>query len=457
MDEISFCVLSRDSSVEELESCLSAIQAQNVPEFEVLIYHSDYSSSEVRNLYNREWGEDIPVNRIRNLLCKNTKHEFIALVDARITLSNDWYQEIKASNFFDLMGWSIQDSEGNRIPDWSHMVQVGTRRIVLQLDYEEWSRRGFVNTSAMLGRKAIWERVEFDETIAEGLETDASFCQKVMTRGYRIGIAQNASGKTSGVESNTNSLSASTYDEARIIYSAFNLHNKQASEAYKRGDYDEAETHFRKVLGISGQEKNALCQLGWIKYFKGEYSEACDFFEKTLELDACLAASLRGLGWVYLQMQNYEQAIRYLTDALNLISDGDKSAQWETLRGLGWANYSAGAAEVSVEYFRKILEDNPVEHPGIMQDIHRGLGWCYSKLGKVDEAKDNFEAALKYIDVNRDKKVLSEIQNGLDGFLSDGGSIAEENAPVMSAPASGPPPRPLWLRVVSRVKRMLVG
>jgi len=217
MDEISFCVLSRDSSAKELEHCLQIIRAQGVPVFEILIYHSG-SIHGTRNLYNKKWQEDVPVNRIRNLLCKNAKYDFIALLDARIMISDDWYEQINVIKFFDLIGWRLQDLEGKRIPDWSYMVKVGMRQIVLQLDYAEWTARGFVNSAAVLGRKSIWEKVEFDETLTDGVETDANFCQKVVALGYRIGIAQKANGKSLDPTPKTDSLSASTYEEAEKVY-----------------------------------------------------------------------------------------------------------------------------------------------------------------------------------------------------------------------------------------------
>ncbi len=217
MDEISFCVLSRDSSAKELEHCLQRIRAQGVPVFEILIYHSD-SIHGTRNLYNKEWQEDVPVNRIRNLLCKNAKYNFIALLDARIVISDDWYEKIRVVRYFDLIGWRLKDLEGKRIPDWSYMVQVGMRQLVLQLDYSEWTARGFINSAAVLGRKSVWEKVKFDETLTDGLETDASFCQKAVALGYRIGIAQKANGKSLDPAPKTDSLRASTYEEAEKVY-----------------------------------------------------------------------------------------------------------------------------------------------------------------------------------------------------------------------------------------------
>jgi tetratricopeptide (TPR) repeat protein len=99
----------------------------------------------------------------------------------------------------------------------------------------------------------------------------------------------------------------------------------QIGAAYERTQkFKEAETYFRKALGLSPDFSEALNYLGYMWAERGEnLKEAREMIEKAIKLEPKNAAFLDSLGWVLFKLDKPEEALPHILEAIKLNDEPD--------------------------------------------------------------------------------------------------------------------------------------
>jgi tetratricopeptide (TPR) repeat protein len=424
IDSISFCINSNSGSPTALRECLKYLQQQNVPDFEILIYGRGEDQPLVRYIEDTSFSSD-DNNRVRNFLCRQATRPYIALVHAHTQLPSDWYSKIKRDNFAEILGTRLTDPQGCRMADWSYSFQMGDRRLILPLDYDEWTPQAFVGSEVILFHKKVWDNVKFDETRTahEGL---IDFCLHAAKLGYRLGISRAQATVKGNTTSATEDNIVASYGESRRIYEEYRSDINKGNHLFDQQKYEEAGRVFEKIVGVHGREPNLLARLGWACQHQGKFKEARTHFQKAFEMDPENQRALTGLGWALSQMGTFEKAQPYFEKATTLIPSCQTAPWLEAARGLAWACYHQQKYEVAIDHFKKIEEEISKVKMDLPVDIYQGLGWTYFHLQNMQNAYDSFKRGLALIGQGQ-RDLKDNLSDGLQQ-AAEAGNIKRENS-----------------------------
>ncbi len=155
--------------------------------------------------------------------------------------------------------------------------------------------------------------------------------------------------------------------------------DQSAREAFSQGDFQRAESEFRKYLHHRPQNVNCLCNLGLLKTATRSFAEAESFLEQALAIDnrSGLANYLLGRA-LFLQGKNDDALVRL---EAGLIHD-PKNA--EAHNCIGVISSQKGWIRRAKEAFTEAVQINPQ-----FGDAHFNLAILYTTQKAADPAKAN--------------------------------------------------------------------
>ncbi|HEY5039898.1 MAG TPA: tetratricopeptide repeat protein, partial [bacterium] len=190
----------------------------------------------------------------------------------------------------------------------------------------------------------------------------------------------------------------------------------QAMRYHEKDDFKQAEASYRKVIEIEMRLKNkqaaeynvgslsqAYFNLGALLDKQGRFNEAIDQMKKVIELQPQNADAYNYIGYSYADKGiQLDDAKKYMDSALKL--DPDNSYY---LDSLGWVYYRKGKYQDAKEQFDKALKFLKTE---VKDDavIYDHLGEVLLRLGQKQEAVVQWQKALKLDPDN--KTYLDKIQ-----------------------------------------------
>jgi len=137
-------------------------------------------------------------------------------------------------------------------------------------------------------------------------------------------------------------------------------HIRQAQESQRRGDYQEAATHYREIVKLRPDLAEAHANLGLMLHLMGEESDAARSFEAALRLNPRLAAPNLFLGMSMLKGGKPAEALVYLERAHRL-----NPADVQPLLALGQAHSALRNFDRSRQWYQRATE----------ADLSRGEAW----------------------------------------------------------------------------------
>jgi hypothetical protein len=421
INSISFCINASSGSAAALEVCLKHLRQLNVPDFEILVYGRGEDRAPVRYLEESSIAPDAS-NRVRNFLCRQATQSHIVLLNVNVQLPPDWFSQIRQDNFAEIMGTRLTDPQGHRIVDWSYSFQMGDRRLVLPLDYDEWTPQAFVSGEVILFQKMTWEKMKFEETRTahDGL---IDFCLRSAKLGYRLSISRaQATVNGNGTHATEDHIVAD-YRESRKIHEKFKSDLNEGNRLFDQQKFEEAGRAFEKAVGMCDDEPNLLAKLGWTCQNQGKFEEATTHFQKTLKLDPENLRALTGLGWSQSQVGKFEEAQPHFEKAVTLIPSHQTGPWLEAARGLAWVCYHQQKYEASIGHFKKIEEEISKVKMEPSPDLFQGLGWSYFQAQNMQDAYDYFKKGLKHINPKQ-QDLADNLRDGLRQ-AAEAGNIKE--------------------------------
>ncbi|MCL4178216.1 MAG: tetratricopeptide repeat protein [Verrucomicrobia bacterium] len=126
----------------------------------------------------------------------------------------------------------------------------------------------------------------------------------------------------------------------------------------RRGDFTQAELHFRKCLTQKPDFAEALNYLGYMWAERGEnLEEAHRFIERAVDLEPENAAYLDSLAWVLFKLGRASEALEWMRKAIELVEEPDPTLYDH----LGDIQAALGALEAAREAWERSLELKPDE------------------------------------------------------------------------------------------------
>ncbi|CCQ89778.1 hypothetical protein NITGR_170035 [Nitrospina gracilis 3/211] len=390
---ISFCVMPISKGRTFLKTCLESIAVQGVQDYEILIDGPGNNDGHIRYL---PWssGSAGSINQTRNRLCASAQKEHIVLIDASLSLAPDWFANLRNVTWLDVIGSRLETKRGGRGIDWSFSHTLKSGKWVLPLEYEEWLTRAFVNCNLVLFRKAVWERVGFEEN-RSALDGSEDFCLRAAEMGYRVGIASKARGLFQANGSWWRPFNpGKEYDEARKVVGRFRKTLFEGSQQFLAGQYEQALDCFHTVLEEDPDNIDVLAKTGLALRNTGKAYEAIETFNHVLAAEPGNKVALRGRGWAYLQLGDAARAIPDLQFVMQNVPPGDYGPWLEAARGLATALGQTGDTTGSIQVYQEILEKLPRDFVQPPLDVYQGLGEAQLRAGNPALAEPHLAKAL---------------------------------------------------------------
>jgi Tfp pilus assembly protein PilF len=149
---------------------------------------------------------------------------------------------------------------------------------------------------------------------------------------------------------------------------------------------------------------------GGVLYKRGEFDEAITHFNEALRINPRYSEAYGRLGEVYIQIGKDNLAIANLTKSIELVP-----TSVDNLNNLAWILATTGDANLrnparSVEFALRACELSNYEHPGVLDT----LAAAYASAGNFPEAVKTAERAVKLAEASGKKDLALKIQKQLE-------------------------------------------
>ncbi|MCB9292449.1 MAG: tetratricopeptide repeat protein [Lewinellaceae bacterium] len=156
--------------------------------------------------------------------------------------------------------------------------------------------------------------------------------------------------------------------------------------AYKRKQYGQAETHFKKLVELDTANWRYLNFVGFFYRIHSEYELAEKYLRTVLEMDSSNTSATWNLAWVLFSTERKPEAFELLDKCIELQLSTDKKAELTCLKGL--FRYYSGQPEESLEWFGEAAGLDE-KYASLAQAVEKVIGSDFSA------ASICFEAAME--------------------------------------------------------------
>ena len=167
IDRWSFGIPTNHARPEWLERCIDAIEAQGIPEFEVILcgtYNGPLRPG-VRFIDFKERDDLGWITRKKNLLCAAARYDNLAILHDRIVLDPGWFAGMKRyGNYFEALGCAVVNAAGGREADWvtwGSPLWIGSRQGLLA--HDDWDPFVYLDGAFCALKRSVWEAHPWDE------------------------------------------------------------------------------------------------------------------------------------------------------------------------------------------------------------------------------------------------------------------------------------------------------
>ncbi len=154
----------------------------------------------------------------------------------------------------------------------------------------------------------------------------------------------------------------------------------------KRGEYDDAEKGFRRVLERDPDFPLACVGLGDVHLSQGDVQGAVEYYKKALEEENNLPDVYNRLGVIMNALQRFKEAKHYFERAISIFPDYD-----DAKFNLSYTLLRLGKIFDSLELLMNLEKKRPND-PAILNE----LGIAMRELGLFEESVERLEKALKF-------------------------------------------------------------
>ncbi len=157
-----------------------------------------------------------------------------------------------------------------------------------------------------------------------------------------------------------------------------------------RGNHQSALRELEGLRRVSRRDPEFYYLEGLAYFGLGEYEKAETSFKKAVKLNPDYSEARTSLGGIYLELGRWDDAIRESTKAAE---DLFYRSREKALTHIGYAYFKKGDFETAKKYFKDALEKNPA-----FVYTHNKLGELYLETGETEKAVEEFKKAVEGYD-----------------------------------------------------------
>lgn len=168
-------------------------------------------------------------------------------------------------------------------------------------------------------------------------------------------------------------------------------------EAFSKGDYDEAQRCFERLIESGRNFADVLNKLGFILSMKGDFEKAATYLKKALEINPRYTEAAINLAFVLSELGRYEESLE-LREKIkdNVLDAKDKNVDPYVLGKI--ANMHADIAEryVELKWYEEAIEEykKALKLRPSFVDIRTRLAVLEREQGKVEDAIEHLTQCL---------------------------------------------------------------
>ncbi|MBF0224715.1 MAG: tetratricopeptide repeat protein [Desulfobacterales bacterium] len=165
----------------------------------------------------------------------------------------------------------------------------------------------------------------------------------------------------------------------------FETNLNKAIQHYFKGQYDEAEIIYSKLLKIESENENLLNLAGVLYLQKGNLKKALNLLSKAVSKNSNNPDIQNNLGVVHKELKNLKEALKHFRSALNLKPD-----YYEAYINAGLVSKEEKNFPVAINFFERALKLKPDCY-----EPHFNIANCYKEQGNFNLAATFFNNSIK--------------------------------------------------------------
>lgn len=178
-----------------------------------------------------------------------------------------------------------------------------------------------------------------------------------------------------------------------------------------RGQYDDAEDYFQKILSINSNYDKALCNYAKLQYIRNEYEKAEELLNQVLSDNKYHIEAITLLADLYIKTKKFNEVESVLEGQLKHNSNSP-----ELLSRLANVYAEQEKFDLAIETYQRAIDSNPS-----YEEAYNLLGVCYANSGNYEKAIDIFSFLIKknesnlhaYANLANNYKNLGELDNAI--------------------------------------------
>ena len=169
-------------------------------------------------------------------------------------------------------------------------------------------------------------------------------------------------------------------EENLSIEQSFDL----AVQHYQKGNFQEAENLYRKILEANPKHYQSLGYLGLLAKQSKKYDISKKLLEKVIQINPNLAEARNNLGLLYQELGEYQKAINCYQKAVQINPN-----LAEPHSNLGLLYRELGEYQKAINCYQKVVQINPN-----LAEARNNLGLSYQELGEYQKAINCYQKAI---------------------------------------------------------------
>ncbi|VAX23182.1 hypothetical protein MNBD_NITROSPINAE02-1813 [hydrothermal vent metagenome] len=187
----SFIIISGGQRPASVTRLINSIRAQRMTDYEIILVGraNGELAPNVQIVDEPKLADNARICRMRNIGIEKAGGDIVVLLDDDVELSTGWYGAIAgrlAEPGWDIAGCKTLGPSGERWYDWCWASRVDPHCPPRLLKYGERSDNLYISGCLMIIRKKVFDKLKFDENLANHMRDDVDFCHRAIDAGSVI-------------------------------------------------------------------------------------------------------------------------------------------------------------------------------------------------------------------------------------------------------------------------------
>lgn len=179
---ISFCIISNGNRQQKLEQLVQNIQAQGIPEYEIIIVGIAEPLPGVKFISLPAAAQSGQTSVLRNTAAAQARFQTLVFSDDDIVLMHGWFSSLQPHlETQDILISKLLNLDGTRHWDWATIDGPKGHRL---LNYTETDPHLYFTSGLLVVKAHVWQTIRWNETLGFYENEDVDFSQRAIRAGF---------------------------------------------------------------------------------------------------------------------------------------------------------------------------------------------------------------------------------------------------------------------------------